>query len=155
MIPSEAETLTTEFNEGEDRAPARDWPRQGDVVTFHPRPGEARRGRTAVPAFLLDLDQATGLATILAFFESDDLRTIVRCPERSADAERGWAWDGKPTANADQFSRAVLEQGIQFQQLIEQVNERVASLTARLNALEAASGGNATQAKRKASGKSK
>lgn len=119
-----------------------DWPREAELVRFYPRPGEARQGRMVLPAFVMSLDKATGLATILTFYDADDARMIIRIPERSKDSPRGWERiDSGENKVAEEFfsilkghNNAILD----LRQRVEALTEKVASLTATISAQVAA-----------------
>lgn len=56
-------------------------PKIGEVVAYHPRPGEFRRGRTEFPAMVLQRDEASRTLDLLIFYDRDDQHTMEGVPE--------------------------------------------------------------------------
>lgn len=72
----------------------------GDIVLYHPRGSEARRGRTTVPAIVIWRDEEGRQLELCIVHEANDVRQIERVREWPGGAERGWeAKGGSVTVN--------------------------------------------------------
>lgn len=69
-------------------------PQVSDMVLYHPRGGEVRRGRKVVPALVIWRDEEARELDLCLIHEANDVRQIERAREWPGGEERGWEAKG-------------------------------------------------------------
>lgn len=123
-------------------APTQPIPGVGQLVVYHPRPGEGRSGRICFPAMVLQADEGNGYCMLMVFFDAADIREATLVPPRSEQNPRGWEWPAahQVASNSDAavlaLAKRVFGDGNPYEgsliDLIKDLYDKVAKLRADL-----------------------
>lgn len=76
-------------------------PRVGQMVSYHPRPGEFRRGREEFPAIVLHAEPERGTLDLLVVYDRDDWHGMEGVPRWPADGSTlGWTQAEPPRSDS-------------------------------------------------------
>jgi hypothetical protein len=105
-------------------------PQVGEIVVFHPRPGEFRGGRSEFPALVMGENRRTpGAIDLLVFYDREDTHLVEGAEECPADrSSMGWTRSSTGTLAGSPERDALISlssQLVMAQSRIEALEEQV------------------------------